>query len=144
LKQHNIGWLKSGKAYSRQKKSKYNDRSFIASYGLHPEIVEEIWQKLDGSVEDRKHLLRTLAFLKNYNTVEVLATEFFTTAKMMGKWILFVLDKLYDCLDEIDPDDRFDQKDLPCPDVFMAIDATVCVIQRSIEDGRKYYAGGQT
>jgi len=35
-------------------------------------------------------------------------------------------------------------KKLPCPDVFMAIDATVCVIQRPIEDGRKYYAGGQT
>jgi len=87
--------------FETQKKSKYNDRSFIASYGLHPEIVEEIWQKLDGSVEDRKHLLWTLAFLKNYNTVEVLATEFFTTAKMMGKWILFVLDKLYDCLDEV-------------------------------------------
>jgi len=87
--------------FETQKKSKYNDRSFVATYGLLPEIAEELWQKLDGSVEDRKHLLWTLAFLKSYNTVEVLATEFSTTAKTMGKWILFVLDKLYDCLDEV-------------------------------------------
>lgn len=88
-------WVK-GLFYANKSNTRFNDaghQTFIAFYGVTPQICAVLWGFLENGLESVqiKHLLWALSFLKNYNIERVNASIFRTDPKTFRKWCWMVV-----------------------------------------------------
>jgi len=88
----------------------YNERAYIAAFGVTPEVTQSVWELLMNSELEwkykREHLLWGLAFLKQYESLDNMSGQFHATPKTFNQWTWRIIKDLFENLDMVREKER--------------------------------------